>query len=288
MEPDPQSPIPGHSSKDRYPTLLDNNVIDDPKGWRFSEKAKKGDLRIWQRVLSEEDEQILFQRCFEIKDTLTPELVNSHQTRRKSGGFGEQGYRYRYKDTTHEAKPWPPWLLKIRNTLQERLQQPLEFVLVNYFPDIDSGISEHCDNERDMKARSIIACISVGYSHMLRIVNAKSKKEELQIEIPSGSMYTMEGRFQEFLLHGVRPKPVSDLTEGKNVSENQFCRFSLTFRHLVPLESISHVIEINRKKEKRRDKTTHDHQSKKQKRKLTYKTRPTAGLGQDTRPGTLT
>ena len=103
--PNIQSPIPGDSSADRYPSLLDDAAIGDPKGWRFSERAKKGDLRLWQRVLPKEDEQMLFQHCLEIKDTLTSELVNGHYTRRKSGGFGEQGYRYRYKDTVQEAKP---------------------------------------------------------------------------------------------------------------------------------------------------------------------------------------
>ena len=145
------------------PDILPDQEIPEPQGWRFSEKSKKGDLRLWNRDISIVDEKALLQFCLEIKDSLASEVVNGHETRRQSIGFGDPGYEYEYKGASRKAEPWPAWLLKIRNTLQERFQKQFNFALVNYFPDIHSGINAHNDAERSMKSRSIIACISVGY-----------------------------------------------------------------------------------------------------------------------------
>jgi alkylated DNA repair dioxygenase AlkB len=256
----------------RYPDILPDEEISGPQGWRFSEKSKKGDLKLWSRVVSSEDEKALFHFCLEIKDSLTPEVVNGHETRRKSIGFGDPGYEYEYKGAIRKAEPWPTWLLKIRNTLEERFEQQFTFALLNYFPD-QSGINAHNDAERAMKERSIIACLSVGYTHILTI--QRFNHEVIQnVEIPSGSMYTMEGQFQEFLLHGVKPKPLGN----EKMSEEQLCRFSITFRHLVLPHNINDKPQTKKKLGKRRGNPSNSSNRTKHQKKLTEASRRKSGL----------
>ena len=216
----------------------------------------------------------------EIKEALTHEVVDGHQTRRKSVGFGDPGYEYGYKGAIRKAKPWPAWLLKIRNTLQQRFNQPFNFALINYFPDIHSGIKGHSDAERDMKSRSIIACISVGYPHILTI--QRFNHEVLQeVEIPSGSMYTMEGQFQEFLLHGVRPK---SLPIEETPTKQQY-RFSITFRHLLLRDKVTAEPQIKKNPGKKREKPCNNSNPTKHQKKLTEATRRKSGLAGMSKPG---
>ena len=204
-------------------------------------------------------------------------MVHGHSTRRKSGGFGEPGYRYSYNGATRDARPWPRWLVKIKNTLQERFQQRFEFALINYFPDLLAAINPHSDNERDMERRSIIACISLGHTYLLSIQRL-NREEFLKVELPSASLYTMEGQFQEFLLHGVQAKAIVDSDQGTSY------RFSITFRHLIHPDKISLAPLVN-KKSKKRHKPEYDSNSRPQLKKLTHKTNSGSGPDDINRPG---
>jgi hypothetical protein len=125
--------------------------------------------------------------------------------------------------------------LKIR--LERLIGEKFNFVLVNYFPK-EAGIGEHTDLGGGMKLNSKIACASVGYTHVLRILMASTKEVLQEIEIPSGAIYSMEGKFQEFLLHGTKPKQAPSQEEirmfgSQGMKLNGFARFSLTFRFIV-------------------------------------------------------
>ena len=126
--------------------------------------------------------------------------------------------------------------LKLR--LEKLIGEKFNFVLVNYFPNKKAGIGEHTDLGGGMKLNSKIACASVGYTHVLRILMASTREVLQEIEIPSGAIYSMEGRFQEFLLHGTKPKQSPSQEEelmfgSQGTKLDEFARFSLTFRFIV-------------------------------------------------------
>ena len=109
-----------------------------------------------------------------------------------------------------------------------------------------------------------MACISLGYPHLLTIERF-NHEAMVEIEVLSGSLYTMEGQFQEFLLHSVRPNPkVKD-------KYDEYFRFSITFRQLIQVDKIPSVPITIRKGIKKREKPANDSTPSKQRKKLTSK-----------------
>ena len=97
-------------------------------------------------------------------------------------------------------------------------------------------------------------------------------------ELPSASLYTMEGQFQEFLLHGVQAKAPSDPHQGNHY------RFSITFCHLVHPDK-SGLAPLVNNKSKKRHKPEYDSSSPQQLKKLTHKTNSGSGPDDINRPG---
>ena len=168
-----------------FPSILSNDSISQVLSWPFQQKGKEGRLRFWERVLSKKDETDLFELCKHLIPELATESQGGKETRRLSGGFGEPDYKYAYKETVRTAKPFPPWMKRLKDQVSEMFHQPFEFVLMNYYPDDRSGIGDHADNEYDMSKRSSIVCLSLGHPHTLRIRYKNEQKHVLQITLPS-------------------------------------------------------------------------------------------------------
>ena len=262
---------PSDHGDNNFPSLLPTESMSQQQSWPFQQKARKGRLRFWERVFSEINEKTLLSYCKALIHLLSPEDVNGHLSRRLSGGFGEPGYEYSYKKTTRIAQPWPSWLLYLAKQLESLFDQTFEFALINYYPDHQSGIGDHADGEKDMKKNSKIVCLSFGSTHTLRIRFAKEKQYLLQIKVTSGSMYSMEGQFQQFLLHGT--EPVHDQVDHE--------RFSITFRNLVKREE-THALGRKRIADNN-TKSDDGHVFPAKQKKLTHKTRQQPGPGD--RPG---
>jgi hypothetical protein len=139
--------------------------------------------------------------CTGIMNLLMPENVADRKTLRKSGGFGDPGRTYSYNGAIRTAQSWQSWMIPLKSRLEKLIGEKFNFMLVNYFPNKEAGIGEHTDLGGGMKLNSKIACVSVGYTHVLRILMASTREVLQEIEIPSGAIYSMEGRFQEMELN---------------------------------------------------------------------------------------
>jgi hypothetical protein len=128
-------------------------------------------------------------------------------------------------------------MIPLKDRFEKLIGETFNFVLVNYYPRY-AGIGEHSDKGGGMKPNSKVACASVGHTHILSIIMASSGEKLQQIEIPSGSIYSMEGKFQEFLYHSLTPKSPPSKEEARMFGEKgkkliEFGRFSLTFRNIM-------------------------------------------------------
>ena len=146
-------------------------------------------------------------------------MVDGRQLRRSSVGFGVTGYRYNYNGGDRPANPIPEWLRRLTEALEQFFGQSFEHALLTLFPP-DSGLGEHSDNESEIFSRSIIACLSLLGRRCLQVVNKSSGDIVLTLPLEPGSLYTMEGAFQEFLLH--------------RIQQDSNPRASITWRHLRP------------------------------------------------------
>jgi alkylated DNA repair dioxygenase AlkB len=149
---------------------------------------------------------------------LTPESVRGRQLLRKSRGYSDEGYSYAYNGNSHPGYRWPDWLLQMRNHVAMLFKQPFEFGLLNEFAP-NASLGDHRDDEIMVVKGSIIACVSLGQD---RAIEISQDGKSARYTIKAGSLYSMEGDFQEFLDHGVPQAP-------KN---SKGTRYSITFRHL--------------------------------------------------------
>jgi hypothetical protein len=151
------------------------------------------------------------------RKVMSQEIVGGKAVPRSSVGFGDPNHNYNYNGGDRPANPIPLWLQEIRTKMQEIFEQPFEHMLItHYFA--KAGVGPHADNEKKMVKKSTVAAISLDSMRTLRITDGKGKVR-LDLELEPGSVYSMEGDFQQFLKHSILPGDTA--------------RSSITFRHLV-------------------------------------------------------
>lgn len=84
--------------------------------------------------------------------------------RRKVCAFSDFiGMRYYYSGQYVVAKyTWPPLIKKMKIAVENKLGEKFNFALVNFYPDGDSQISKHQDDEKCLNLTKPIACLSFG------------------------------------------------------------------------------------------------------------------------------
>ncbi len=141
---------------------------------------------------------------------------------RRTASYGDPGTKYKYSGTEKNPDRWTPNLLKIKEMVETATGREYNFVLCNLYPDGNSYIGYHCDNEKDIVPGSTIASISLGAERDF-LLKKKDEKDRppIKVSLPSGSLLTMEGSTQENWKHSV---PARKKVRGK--------RINLTFRRV--------------------------------------------------------
>ncbi len=131
---------------------------------------------------------------------------------------------YKYTGQTTKTQPIPPFLQKVLNRVNRKMGTNFNGILVNRYEDGSEKIGAHSDNESELSANKVVG-ISLGATRKVRFRGiTTSGKNAIRGNftdhpLDHGSLYTMEGSFQQEFTHEV---PVD--TKIKNV------RISLTFR----------------------------------------------------------
>ena len=163
----------------------------------------KATCRIWENYLTHEESSMLMQEVEKLdkEKVLKPDVVKGTETRRRTVAFSNPGYSYSYHGGNHQGRPLPSWLCPIQTRLETDLKQPFELSLATLYPDGNTSLGAHADDEDEIVRDSIIACLSVGESRNLEFFINRDRVG--MRKLPNGSLYTMEGKFQSFLRHAV-------------------------------------------------------------------------------------
>lgn len=140
--------------------------------------------------------------------------------RRKVCAFSDFiGKRYYYSGQYVVAKyAWPPLIKKMKYAVENKLGETFNFALVNYYPDGDSQISKHQDDETCLNVTKPIACLSFGVERRI-IFREIGGSGLFKFSPKDGSLYVMKYPTNEKWTHEIPKQP--------RISEP---RISITFR----------------------------------------------------------
>jgi alkylated DNA repair dioxygenase AlkB len=142
------------------------------------------------------------------------------QMQRMVAWYGDQAYPYSYSGTTKIALPWTNALKQLKHLAETTCNEKYNSCLLNYYPNGNSGMGWHCDNESSIVPNSSIASISLGAARKFSF-KQKSDKNSISLVLENGSLLEMRGTTQSHWLHS--------LPKSKKITET---RINLTFRRM--------------------------------------------------------
>lgn len=128
--------------------------------------------------------------------------------RRKVCAFSDFiGMRYCYSGQYVVAKyTWPPLIKKIKLAVENKLGEKFNFALVNYYPDGDSQISKHQDDETCLDSTKPIACISFGAERQI-VFRKIGGTDFFKFSPKNGSLYVMKHPTNKTWTHEIPKQP---------------------------------------------------------------------------------
>ncbi|MFN8276517.1 MAG: alpha-ketoglutarate-dependent dioxygenase AlkB [Chitinophagales bacterium] len=161
--------------------------------------------------------QALFEQILWQPDQITL-FGKTITTRRLVAWYGEQPFSYTYSKNTKTAMSYTPLLRKLQDQVSEAAGTSFNSCLLNFYPDGNTGMGWHSDDEPELQLQATIASLSFGAARSFKFRHRKTG-ETISLLLESGSLLLMEGCTQEHWLHQL---PVS-----KKVTAP---RINLTFR----------------------------------------------------------
>jgi alkylated DNA repair dioxygenase AlkB len=140
---------------------------------------------------------------------------------RLTAWYANPGVTYSYSGVTHQAVPWTPELLDIRQRAEAAAGTNWNSLLLNFYRDGRDSIGFHADDEPELGTNPIIGSISLGAERRF-VLKHPASGETLEFNLPHGSLLVMGGTSQHHWRHGVPKtrKPVGP-------------RINLTFRRII-------------------------------------------------------
>lgn len=180
------------------------------------------------------DEAVIRKLYEEVKPDLSQKELEFYGKKikmpRLTAWYGDE--EYNYSGTINEAKPMPPSVVAIRDSLEQQFKHLpgfnpkktiLNSVLLNLYRDGNDSVDWHSDNESGLGPTNdniIIASITFGNPRNFVLRNKKTK-QKISVELGNGDVIIMGGQTQKFWVHKV-PKTSKEV--GK--------RLNLTFRSI--------------------------------------------------------
>lgn len=138
---------------------------------------------------------------------------------RRMTAYGDAGINYTFSGTTLEALPWTPLLREMKSRVENVTGDVYNYVLINYYPDGNSKISAHKDDEKSLDPETSIPCISLGATR--KVIFRRNGFAPKKTELTSGSLYIMSPPTNVYWTHEIPAE--SEVREG---------RISLSFRNI--------------------------------------------------------
>ncbi len=143
------------------------------------------------------------------------------QMERMVAWYGDHPYPYTYSGATKIALPWTEELKSLKQLAEASCHENYNSCLLNYYPNGNSGMGWHSDNENSIVPNSSIASISIGAARKFSF-KQKSDKNAISLVLENGSLLEMRGTTQSYWLHS--------LPKSKKITEP---RINLTFRRMI-------------------------------------------------------
>lgn len=138
-----------------------------------------------------------------------------------SRGVCSMGRDYAFSGIVMKAQPWDKQILALMNRINAAHGTNFNACLLNMYPDGNSSISAHADNEWALVSPIIVGSVSLGATRSF-ILESKDKSERVVVPLTNGSVLIMGSGTQSHYLHSV-PKEKHITTP----------RINLTFRCFV-------------------------------------------------------
>jgi alkylated DNA repair dioxygenase AlkB len=118
--------------------------------------------------------------------------------------FGDEGLRYRYSGVERATRPWTPAM----RALRQKLDENLNYALVNWYRDGNDYLGWHSDKERDLVAGAPIASVSLGATRRFLLRDRKGKGDRtVEVMVEDGSLLWMRGTTQQQWKHSLPRQP---------------------------------------------------------------------------------
>lgn len=183
-----------------------------------------GTVYYWGRIFDEQSACQYYERLLNEANWKNDEAIMYGKhivTARRYAWYADQPYEYRYSGVVRQAQPWSPFIDSLRQTVQQQTGKIYNSALLNLYPDGNSGMAWHSDDEKDLVPEGSIASLSFGASRKFSLKHIATK-EKREFVLHSGDLIEMGGTTQQYWMHSV-PKT-------KKVTEP---RINLTFRQMV-------------------------------------------------------
>jgi len=140
---------------------------------------------------------------------------------RLTAWYANPGVTYSYSGVTHQAVPWTPELLDVKQRAEAAADATWNSLLLNFYRDGRDSIGFHADDESELGTNPVIGSISLGAERRF-VLKHPASGETLEFNLPHGSLLVMGGTSQHHWRHGVPKtrKPVGP-------------RINLTFRRIL-------------------------------------------------------
>lgn len=130
------------------------------------------------------------------------------------------GHEYNYYKSHHPEKEIPDWLLDLKQDVEHVCNQAFNAILLNFYPNENSTISWHSDNEQCLGVNPTIVSLSLGQTRMFCIRHKKTLTQH-SFELNDNDLLIMGDKSQINYVHSV-PKH-----QGKCKP-----RINITLRHI--------------------------------------------------------
>lgn len=184
---------------------------------------RDGELRYWGVVFSFDDASMWMQRLMNEVEWKPDEanIYGKHIiTRRQYAWFSDRRETYTYSGVTRHSQCWIPLINVLRQQVEQYTGEEYQSCLLNLYPDGETGMAWHSDDETELVKHGSIASLSFGASRRF-VLKHRTTQEKVEMLLNHGDLLEMRGATQSYWVHSI-PKT-------KAVTEP---RINLTFRQM--------------------------------------------------------
>ena len=184
----------------------DGDVIDHGLDMSTTDAKNYFDL-LWNDINWKNDEAFIFGK----------HII----TKRKVAWYGDQPFSYTYSNSTKQALPWSPALMKLKALTEKSTGASYNSCLLNLYHDGSESMAWHSDGEKMLGENMSIGSLSLGATRKFAFKH-KLSKLKIDLILQPGSLIEMKGITQKHWLHRLPPTKMVKTP-----------RINLTFRTIV-------------------------------------------------------